>query len=170
MPDPAVTSAKERKIMLILGINWDGGFLLITTGYGQYNCPIQERDDDYYFKFKGQWHKVSEYAPAEMQAEIKRHRTGLLPKRQSISQSEFEAICWQVLAKHPSVTDAKFLGTGTLEVIYPSHSGKTRNGATLYFGEKGYITHEGWQYRAGSNEGIFIGEEISKRIQNALYD
>ena len=67
-----------------------------------------------YFKFKGQWHKVREYAPVEMQAEIKRHRTGLFPKRQSFTQSEFETICRQVPVKHPSVIDARFTGTGTV--------------------------------------------------------
>lgn len=48
--------------------------------------------------------------------------------------------------------------------------GIRKNGATLYFGEQGYITYKGWKHSAGSNEGIFIGEEISRKIQCALYE
>ncbi len=48
---------------------------------------------------------------------------------------------------------------------------KSTSEATLYFGEKGHITYTEWEYNAGnSNEGISIGEEISRKIQSALYE
>ena len=40
--------------MLILGIFWPGSWVQITTGTGKYTCPMEERDDDFYFHFKGQ--------------------------------------------------------------------------------------------------------------------
>ena len=156
--------------MLILGINWACNWVQITTGTGTYTCPMVERDDDFYFKFKNQWHPVSEYANDRLDAEIKSHKQGVYQTRDSISQMEFEEICEQVLSSHPNIIRYWFETPGIVHVSYPSHSGKSRNGATLYFGEKGYITYTGWKYNAGSNEGIFIGEEISRRIHSALYD
>lgn len=102
--------------------------------------------------------------------EILSHKQGRYEKRQSISQPEFEAICREVLSRRPNIIDCWFEEPGIVHVVYPSHSGKTKNGATLYFGEKGYITYAGWRHSTGSNEGIFIGEEISRRIQCALYE
>ena len=156
--------------MLILGIFWPGSWVQITTGTGKYTCPMEERDADFYFHFKGQWHSVSEYAPEHLRAEILSHKQGRYERRQSISQAEFESICHEVLSNHSNIIDCWFEEPGIVHVVYPSHSGKTKNGATLYFGEQGYITYKGWKHSAGSNEGIFIGEEISRRIQCALYE
>lgn len=156
--------------MLIVGINWILSWVQITTGTGTYTCPMKEEADDFYFRFKGQWHSVSEYAPERLRAEILSHKQGKYEQRQSISQAEFEDICREVLSSHPNILDCWFEEPGIVHVAYPSHSGKTRNGATLYFGEKGYITYAGWKHNAGSNEGIFIGEEISRKIPCALYE
>ena len=156
--------------MLIIGINWSLGWVQITTGTGTYTCPMKEEADDFYFQFKRQWHSVSEHAAESLKAQILSHKQGLYEKRQSISQHEFEAICREVLSDRSGIIEFWFEEPGIVHVVYPSHSGKTRNGSTLFFGEKGYITYKGWQYRAGSNEGIFIGEEISRKIQCALYE
>gem|GEM_PF-1278891 len=166
------TYVHRRRIckMLIVGINWILSWVQITTGTGTYTCPMKEEADDFYFRFKGQWHSVSEYAPERLRAEILSHKQGKYEQRQSISQAEFEDICREVLSSHPNILDCWFEEPGIVHVAYPSHSGKTRNGATLYFGEKGYITYAGWKHNAGSNEGIFIGEEISRKIQCALYE
>ena len=131
---------------------------------------MEERDDDFYFRFKNQWHPVSQYASEDLEAEIKSHRRGLSQQRESISQAEFEMICEEVISKHPNISRYWFEVPGIVHVSYPSHSGKSTNGATLYFGEKGYITHLNWMHRAGSNEGIFIGEEIARKIHSAMFD
>jgi hypothetical protein len=103
---------------------------------------MEERDDDFYFHFKGQWHSVSEYAPERLRAEILSHKQGKYEQRQSISQAEFEDICREVLSSRPNIIDCWFEEPGIVHVVYPSHSGKTKNGATLYFGEQGYITYK----------------------------
>ena len=156
--------------MLILGINWATSLVQIATGTGRYTCPMVERDDGFYFKFKNQWHPVSDYADERFDAEIKSHKQGVYQRRESISQAEFEEICEQVLSKRSNIIRYWFQEPGIVHISYPSHSGKSRNGAVLYFGESGYITYKGWKYDAGSNEGIFIGEEISRKIHSALYD
>ena len=160
--------------MLISVITWPiksaDGWVQIITENGKYTCPMVEREDDFYFKFKNKWHSVMEYSPEYMKAEILSHKQGVSKKRQSISQEEFEQICNHVLSKHTDIIGYSFGGNGIIRIAYPSHSGKTRNGATLYFGEKGYITYEGWQYTAGSNKGIIIGREIAKLIHAALYE
>ena len=156
--------------MLVIGINWYCNWVQITTGTGTYTCPMDENEDDFYFHFKGQWHSVSEYAAEDLKAEILKHKHGMYEKRLSISQSEFESICCDVLSHRANITDYQFATPGIVRVYYPSHSGRTRNGATLYFGENGYITYKDWKFNAGSNEGISIGKEISRRIQCALYE
>lgn len=156
--------------MLILGINWNLGWVQITSGGRTYTCDMVERDDDFYFKFKNQWHPVSQYASERLDAEIKTHKQGVYQKRNCISQAEFETICEQVLSRHSNITRYRFEEPGILHVSYPSHSGRSTNGSTLYFGNSGYITYTGWTCQAGSNEGLFIGEEISRKIQSALYD
>ena len=131
---------------------------------------MTEREDDFYFQFKNQWHSVREYSDDRFDAEIKSHKHGVFQTRESISQAEFESICEQVLANHSNITRYSFGELGVLHVSYPSHSGRSTNGSTLYFGESGCITYKDWQIQAGSTEGFRIGEEISKKIQSALYD
>ncbi len=156
--------------MLIARINWLTNNVQVITNTGTYTCPMEERDDDFYFKFKKQWHSVSEYANDRLDAEIKSHKQGVFQKRDAISQSEFESICREVLSNYSNILDYRFDKPGIIHISYPSHSGRSRNGATLYFGESGYITYKGWQYDSDNNKGIFIGEEISDRIHSALYD
>lgn len=160
--------------MLLSTIVWptetSGGWVQIITVNGTYTCPMVEKEDDFYFKFKNQWHSFMEYCRDDMKAEILSHKQGVFQKRQSISQSEFESICKKVLSKHSDIKKVEFVGLGKARIYYPSHSGKKMNGATFYFGEKGYITHVGWQYNAGSNKGFFIGEEIAKMIHLALFE
>ena len=179
--------------MLVSGINWSCNWVQVITITGTYTCPMEERDDDFYFRFKNQWHPVntcpmeerdddfyfrfknqwhpvSEYAHEDLEAEIKSHKQGAHQNRDYISQDEFEEICEQVLSRRSNITDYWFEEPGIVHVSYPSHSGKSKNGSTLFFGESGYITYHDWACRAGSNEGFFIGEAISRKIQSALYD
>ena len=48
--------------MLVLGINYACGWVQITTGGGTYTCPMEESGGELFFKFKNEWHKVSDYA------------------------------------------------------------------------------------------------------------
>ena len=45
--------------MLVSGINWSCNWVQVITITGTYTCPIEERDDDFYFRFKNQWHPVT---------------------------------------------------------------------------------------------------------------
>lgn len=47
--------------MLILGINNVLNWVQITTGCGTYTCPMKEINGEKFFKFKGEWHRVSDY-------------------------------------------------------------------------------------------------------------
>lgn len=47
--------------MLVLLINHACSWVQITTGNGRYTCPMREVDDELFFKFKGEWHRVSDY-------------------------------------------------------------------------------------------------------------
>ena len=154
--------------MIVIGINWSLNWVQVITDSGTRNCPIEEQDGDFYFRFKNNWYSVSQYGTDEVKAQVLSHRQGL-SRRQGISQHEFESICKEVLSRHSHIIDFWFEDPGVLHVVYPSHSGKNRNGSVLYFGDNGYITYEGWSCRAGSNEGRFIGDEISRKIQIALY-
>ena len=156
--------------MLILGINWYSNSVFISTSTGRYTCVMEERDDGFYFKFKNKWHRVLDYSPENLRAEILSHKQGVYPDRNSISQGEFERICKQVLSEYPEIIRYSFEYPGILHVSYPSHSGRSVNGAMLNYGSKGYITYVGWEYSTGSNKGYFIGKEISKRIHSAMYD
>ena len=141
-------------MMLVLGINWECNWVQITTETGTYTCPMEERDDDFYFKFKNGWHSVSKYAIERLDPEIKTHKRGVYQRRESISQNEFEVICEQVLSARPNIISYWFEIPGIVHVTYPSHSGKSENGATLYFGESGYITYQGWKYIAEQRRNI----------------
>ncbi len=156
--------------MIVIGINWFGNWAQVITDTGTYTCPIKEGEDDFYFRFKGAWHSVSRYGTDEVRAQALSHRQGVSPARPGISQEEFEEICETVISRHPDIIRHSFEEPGILHVTYPSHSGKSPNGAILYFGDKGYITNDGWSCMAGSNKGRFIGDEISRLIQIALYD
>jgi len=150
--------------MIVIGIDWSYNWVLIISGSRMYNCKMEERDDDFYFRFKNKWHPVSTYAKEDLDAEIKSHKTGMNQKRDSISQAEFESICKEVLSETSDIIEYWFKEPGIVTVVYPSHSRKSRNGATLYFGESGIITYRNWSYSAGSNKGIFIGEKISRKF------
>ena len=156
--------------MIVIGINWYINEAQVITDTGTRNCRIEEGEDDFYFRFKGEWHSVSQYGTDEVRAQVLSHRQGISPVRQGISQDEFENICRTVLSRRSNIIKYSFEEPGVLHVTYPSHSGKSWNGSTLYFGDKGYITSEGWSCSAGSNEGRFIGDEISRLIQIALYN
>lgn len=144
--------------MIVIKINWHGGWAQVITDSGTRSCDLKEEDDGYYFKYKNAWHSVNRYATDEVKADVLSHMRGLRPRRE-ISQRQFERICEDVLRGYPDIIEHWFEEPGVLHVVYPSHSGKSPNGAELYFGEKGYITYEGWSCRAGSNEGRFIGRE-----------
>ena len=45
--------------MLVSGINWSCNWVQVITITGTYTCPMEERDDDFYFRFKNQWHPVT---------------------------------------------------------------------------------------------------------------
>ena len=124
--------------------------------------------NDFYFQFKNTWHRVTDYINEDLRAEVLSHKCGLFPRRQSITQAEFENICINVLSHQP---DVKYtFEEGTIHLTYPSHTGRSSNGSTLYFGQKGYITHIDRQYAVGSNYGTQIGEEIAKRIEAKMYE
>lgn len=76
--------------MRIISISWINDKVLVSTDTGTYSCPMEERDDDFYFKFKNKWHPVSEYADERLDAEIKSQKQGVYEKKDSISQDEFE--------------------------------------------------------------------------------
>lgn len=156
--------------MDVVSISWIGNCVQVISGYRTYTCPMEERDDDFYFKFKKQWHPVSKYADDRLDAEIKTHKHGIYKQRDYISQAEFERICKQVLSEYSNIIDYSFEEPGILHVSYPSHSGRSRNGATINFGANGYITHKNPICRSDNNKGIFIAEDISRRILSALYD
>ena len=156
--------------MYVINISWLGNSVSVFNGNRTYSCPMEEREDDFYFKFKNQWHPVSKYADERLDAEIKSHKHGCYKRREFISQAEFESICRHVLSQYSGITDYSFEEPGVLHVQYPSHSGRSINGASLYFGVNGYITYTGWQYRSDNNKGRIIGENICRMIQSALYD
>lgn len=47
--------------MLVLGINKILNWCGITNGGRSYTCPTKIINNDLCFKFKNQWHKVSDY-------------------------------------------------------------------------------------------------------------
>lgn len=48
--------------MLVLSINKILNWCQITTGGKTHTCPTKVIDNVLHFKFKGQWHKVADYA------------------------------------------------------------------------------------------------------------
>ena len=52
--------------MLVLGINYACNWVQITTGYGTYTCPMEDREGVLFFRFKNEWHRVSDYACDEL--------------------------------------------------------------------------------------------------------
>lgn len=47
--------------MLVLQINHACSWVQITTGSGNYTCPMKEVNGELLFRFKGKWHKVDDY-------------------------------------------------------------------------------------------------------------
>ena len=72
--------------MFVIDINWRFSTVRVMSGSRTYTCPMEERDDDFYFRFKNQWHPVSQYANSDLDAEIKSHKQGVYQKRDSICQ------------------------------------------------------------------------------------
>lgn len=52
--------------MLVLGINYACNWVQITTGWGKYTCPMEERNGELYFIFKNEWHKVTDYSSEDL--------------------------------------------------------------------------------------------------------
>lgn len=47
--------------MLVLSVNEVLGWVQITTGRGTYTCPTTTINEELYFHFKGEWHRVEDY-------------------------------------------------------------------------------------------------------------
>lgn len=47
--------------MLVLGVNKILHWVQITTGWGRYTCQTKEINGELFFKFKKEWHRVSDY-------------------------------------------------------------------------------------------------------------
>ena len=47
--------------MLVLGVNEMLGWAQILSNGRRYTCVIKEIDGELFFKFKNQWHRVSDY-------------------------------------------------------------------------------------------------------------
>lgn len=65
--------------MLILGINKVLNWVQITTGGRRYTCPTKIIDGVLQFKFKGQWHLVSDHV-SEYTHELVREAGKLISK------------------------------------------------------------------------------------------
>lgn len=48
--------------MIVIGINYALGIVQIISGERTRTCPMKEISGELFFRFKGQWHKVKEYA------------------------------------------------------------------------------------------------------------
>ena len=55
--------------MLVLGINYEGPWVQITTNGARYTCPMKDVDGELFFKFKNEWHSVVEFASDTLKEE-----------------------------------------------------------------------------------------------------
>lgn len=50
---------------VIMSMSYATNCLIVQGGYSSafrsYTCPMEERSDGYYFRFRNEWHKVSDY-------------------------------------------------------------------------------------------------------------
>lgn len=99
-----------------------------------------------------------------------RFDTDIVPLRDCIDQQEFERICLEVAEQFSELSNLRFFPM-EFHFSFPSHSGKSQNGGSVYFDDNGRITGKNWKYRnyCNSNLPIFIGERISNRIRSSLY-
>lgn len=91
--------------------------------------------------------------------------------RTHINQNEFERIVSEILDKTADVVSYKFFRMA-VEVQLFSRSGKTKWNTFLDFDDNGIITGR-FTYTerySGASQPIAIGKNISRRIENVLYD
>ena len=47
--------------VLVLCINHAAGWVQITTGGRTYTCPMKDVNGELFFRFKNEWHRVTDY-------------------------------------------------------------------------------------------------------------
>ena len=99
--------------------------------------------------------------------------TDIHPVRDTITQEEFEQLCYEVLEYMGAITVKRFgPEPGEFHFSYRSHSGKSQSGGSVYFDDHGEITGKKWEYDNrpyNDNTPIFVGERIQRKIKSALY-
>lgn len=94
--------------------------------------------------------------------------TDIKPIRSHISQDEFEKICADVIAQYQTIKK-HYCESGILHIYYPSNSGKSQNGATLNFNDRGFITGQLMSNSGDRNIAVIVAERITNKIISARY-
>lgn len=99
--------------------------------------------------------------------------TDIWPVRDTITQEEFEQLCYEVLEYMGGISVRQFgPEPGEFHFSYRSRSGKSQSGGAVYFDDHGEITGKKWEYNNrpyNDNTPICVGERIQKKVKGALY-
>ena len=160
--------------MKVVGINYGMGIVSVMGDNGScYTCPMQVKDGEPCFKFKGSWHSVVEYASDGL---MESGFSGIGPRekyfrnsRDSVSQGEFESIANRVLSNNPDVYEYRFFSMGVRITVY-SRARKTKWTTVLDYNDRGQITGRYTYTQAydGATLPRQLGDRISGLIKTAL--